>query len=91
LPNIARGNRTVIPQLTTALVNKIILPVLLVRCATNMASGAMPHQMGGSADSVGDAATFGVVTVSDRASGGVYQDLSGPAILQFLADAVHSQ
>lgn len=56
-----------------------------------MASGAMPHQMGGSADSVGDAAIFGVVTVSDRASGGVYQDLSGPAILQFLADAVHSQ
>jgi molybdopterin biosynthesis enzyme MoaB len=56
-----------------------------------MATEAMPHQQGGSADSVGDAATFGVVTVSDRASGGVYQDQSGPAILQFLAEAVHSE
>lgn len=56
-----------------------------------MASGAMPHQAGGSADSVGDPATFGVVTVSDRASSGVYEDISGPAITQFLAEAVHSK
>lgn len=34
---------------------------------------------------------FGVLTVSDRASGGVYRDLSGPAILQFLGEAVHSE
>lgn len=52
---------------------------------------AMPHQQGGSRDSVGDPVTFGVITVSDRASGGVYTDQSGPAILQFLAEAVHSE
>ena len=46
---------------------------------------------GGSADSVGDRATFGVVTVSDRASTGVYEDVSGPAILQFFAEAVQSE
>ncbi len=58
----------------------------------NMASTeAMPHQQGGSKASVGDPATFGVVTISDRASGGGYSDLSGPVILQFLAEAVHSQ
>jgi molybdopterin adenylyltransferase len=56
-----------------------------------MATEAMPHQQGGSAESVGDPAMFGVVTVSDRASGGVYQDQSGPAIMQFLAEAVHSE
>ena len=47
-------------------------------------------QGGGDASSVGDAAKFGVLTVSDRASGGVYEDLSGPAILQFFAEAVAS-
>ena len=31
-----------------------------------------------------------VLTVSDRASTGVYDDLSGPAILQFFADAIDS-
>jgi len=46
---------------------------------------------GGSAESVGDRATFGVVTVSDRASTGVYEDISGPAILQFFAEAVQSE
>ena len=56
-----------------------------------MASDAVPHQQGGSKDSIGDTATFGVVTVSDRASSGVYNDLSGPAILQFFAEAVHSE
>jgi hypothetical protein len=47
---------------------------------------------GGSAGGgcLGDAARFGVVTVSDRASSGAYDDLSGPAILHFLADAVES-
>lgn len=40
--------------------------------------------------SVGDAALFGVVTVSDRASSGVYKDLSGPAILGFFSEAVAS-
>jgi hypothetical protein len=45
---------------------------------------------GGSAASVGDAARFGVLTVSDRASTGVYEDLSGPAILQFFGEAIES-
>jgi hypothetical protein len=51
---------------------------------------AAPVLAGGSPDSCGDAATFGVLTVSDRASAGVYDDLSGPAILQFFAEAVQS-
>lgn len=38
---------------------------------------------GGSADSLGEPAKFGVLTISDRASSGVYRDLSGPAILEF--------
>lgn len=49
-----------------------------------------PPLSGGDACSVGDAAVFGVLTVSDRASAGVYEDLSGPAILQFFAEAVAS-
>ncbi len=34
---------------------------------------------------------FGVLTASDRASSGEYEDLSGPAIESFLQDAVTSQ
>jgi molybdopterin adenylyltransferase len=34
---------------------------------------------------------FGVVTVSDRASAGVYEDLGGPAITAFLADHVPTE
>ncbi|PSC73562.1 molybdopterin adenylyltransferase [Micractinium conductrix] len=45
---------------------------------------------GGSADSVGDPVRFGIVTVSDRASAGIYDDASGPAILQFFHDAIKS-
>jgi molybdopterin adenylyltransferase len=45
---------------------------------------------GGNASSIGDPAKFGIVTVSDRASTGVYEDLSGPAILQFFTEAVES-
>ena len=45
---------------------------------------------GGSDDSVGDPAVFGIVTVSDRASAGVYKDESGPAILSFFHDAIAS-
>ena len=54
-------------------------------------AGVVGPLSGGSADSVGDKATFGVVTVSDRASTGVYEDASGPAILRFFAEAVHSE
>lgn len=46
---------------------------------------------GGSEDSLGDFARFGIVTVSDRASGGVYEDQSGPAILQFFHEAIKSK
>lgn len=45
---------------------------------------------GGSAASIGDPAKLGILTISDRASTGVYEDLSGPAILQFFHDAVDS-
>lgn len=46
---------------------------------------------GGSADSIGDFAKFGVLTVSDRASAGVYDDESGPAILRFFQEAIKSR
>lgn len=46
--------------------------------------------LGGDSASIGDPAVFGVITVSDRASSGVYEDLSGPAIVQFLQEAVQS-
>jgi molybdopterin adenylyltransferase len=49
-----------------------------------------PPIQGGDTNSVGDLAIFGVLTVSDRASTGVYEDLSGPAILQFFNEAVKS-
>ena len=56
---------------------------------TCMASS--PKLQGGRKDSLGDHVRFGVVTVSDRASTGVYDDLSGPAMLQFLSEAVDSR
>ncbi len=46
---------------------------------------------GGSSNSIGDPVKFGVVTVSDRASSGVYNDESGPAILDFFSQAVESE
>lgn len=55
-----------------------------------MASLPSPPLSGGSADSIGDPARFGVITVSDRASSGVYEDLSGPAILHFFNEAIQS-
>lgn len=50
-----------------------------------------PTSGGSEENSVGDLARFGVVTISDRASTGVYEDLSGPAILQFLSEAIKSR
>ena len=38
----------------------------------------------------GDLARIGIITVSDRASSGEYQDEGGPAILQFLKEAIVS-
>ncbi|KAK9784934.1 hypothetical protein WJX73_009161 [Symbiochloris irregularis] len=45
---------------------------------------------GGNNATNGDKARFGVVTVSDRASAGTYEDLSGPAILKFFDEAISS-
>lgn len=39
----------------------------------------------------GELARFGVVTVSDRASASVYEDLSGPAIIQFFHEAIKTR
>jgi molybdopterin adenylyltransferase len=50
----------------------------------------VPSLCGGTAESIGDPAIFGVVTISDRASAGIYDDLSGPAILQFIHEAIKS-
>eukprot|EP00951_Prasinocladus_malaysianus_P014123 scaffold107436_cov45-Prasinocladus_malaysianus.AAC.2 len=55
------------------------------------ADGSSAPRSGGSVDSIGDFARFGVVTVSDRASAGVYDDVSGPAILNFFAEAIQSK
>ena len=46
---------------------------------------------GGSSESIGDHSIFGVVTVSDRASQGIYDDESGPAIIQFFHEAIKSR
>lgn len=51
---------------------------------------AAPLSGGDATSSLGDAARFGVLTVSDRASAGTYDDLSGPAILRELRTAVAS-
>ena len=56
-----------------------------------MATPAGIALKGGSADSIGDHAKFGVVTVSDRASQGIYDDESGPAIIQFFHEAIESR
>ena len=61
-------------------------PFLIVSMAK-----AVPPLQGGTPDSVGDPAIFGVLTVSDRASKGIYDDESGPAILNFFYEAVKSE
>jgi len=40
---------------------------------------------------VGDPAVFGILTVSDRASSGEYEDEGGPAILGFFEEAIASE
>ncbi len=45
---------------------------------------------GGSSTSVGDASIFGILTVSDRASSGEYEDMGGPAIAEFFSEAIES-
>ena len=39
---------------------------------------------------VGELCRFGVLTASDRASNGEYEDLSGPAIEEFLRETLSS-
>ncbi len=41
-------------------------------------------------ENVGEDIFIGVLTISDRASQGIYQDLSGPAILQALTEIISS-
>ena len=57
----------------------------------NLTMSQAPPLQGGLQDSVGDAAILGVLTVSDRASKGIYSDESGPAILQFFHEALKSE
>ena len=68
-------------------------PATSATSIANMSAHANPALVleGGSDDSVGDLCRFGIVTVSDRASTGVYDDLSGPAILQFFHEAIKSK
>ncbi len=51
----------------------------------------MAATSGGSPAAGGDPIIFGVLTVSDRASSGVYADEGGPAILGFFDEAVASE
>ena len=44
-----------------------------------------------SGGSGGPEAVVGIVTVSDRASAGAYEDLSGPAVLGFFQEAIKSR
>jgi len=44
----------------------------------------------GHPDSVGEKAVIGILVASDRASSNEYQDEGGPAILQFLNEAIQS-
>ena len=60
--------------------------------AAPAAAAAPPAPLSGgdAAGSVGDPVRFGVVTVSDRASAGIYGDESGPAVLRFFSEAIKS-
>ena len=40
---------------------------------------------------VGDPAKFGIITISDRAHSGEYEDEGGPAILGFFEEAIASE
>ena len=64
--------------------------VLPLVATTFLSMAALPSLSGGSPSSVGDPTVLGVLTVSDRASGGVYEDRGGPEILRFFHEAVVS-
>ena len=61
-----------------------------IRNTHAMSTEQVPKK-GGRQESIGDFARLGVLTVSDRASHGVYDDLSGPAILRFFGEAIDSR
>ena len=65
------------------------MAVVLIVLIEFMGSSEDPQLSGGSGS--GDSAIFGVLTVSDRASQGVYEDTSGPAILSFFREAVKTR
>jgi molybdopterin adenylyltransferase len=48
------------------------------------------QQLNGHPNHVGDHAVIGIVTVSDRASAGEYEDEGGPAVLSFLDEGIAS-
>ena len=50
----------------------------------------MMQTTGGSSAGPGDRCILGVVSVSDRASSGEYEDLGGPAIVDFFSEAILS-
>ena len=56
-----------------------------------MSGSIAPPCRGGDQSCPEDHVKLGVVTISDRASAGIYDDLSGPAILQFFNEAIHSR
>jgi hypothetical protein len=51
----------------------------------NACSMSLDGATGGKQGSIGDSAKLGVITVSDRATSGVYDDASGPAIVKVCA------
>ena len=72
------------------ILNKIFLFLHLFILLIMASTTSVPLQ-GGSDESIGDLATFGVLTISDRASAGIYKDESGPAILNFFQEAIKSK
>jgi hypothetical protein len=79
------------PELIVSNKATTLLPSLNLSMRRIAGMVKQPVLEGGRRDSVGDHAKLGVVTVSDRASIGVYEDLSGPAILNFFSEAVDSR
>lgn len=49
-----------------------------------------PQMMGGTSAAGGQHVKIGVLTISDRASSGIYADRGGPAILKFVCGAIKS-
>ena len=74
------------PKAWIALLSVFFCPISSFRRRTQLTSRARTVQYIQTPPSL----SHQVLTVSDRASTGVYEDLSGPAILKFFSDAVES-